>query len=129
MAETDNLNLAQLGQVSMGVRDLDRAVAFYRDKLGVRFLFQVPGMAFFDCAGVRLMLTLPLDESGESRGSVLYYKVDDIDKAFQVLKSRGVQSEGNPRKIADMDDHELWMTFFRDSEENMLALMEERPFA
>ena len=123
-----NTHLSQIGQIAVPVDDLDRAVTFYRDTLGMRFLFQVPGMAFFDCGGVRLMLALP-EGAGEGKGSssVIYYQVDDIHDAFRALSERGATIEGNPHLVAPMQDHDLWMAFFKDSEDNLFALMSEIP--
>jgi methylmalonyl-CoA/ethylmalonyl-CoA epimerase len=121
------LELTQIGQIAINVRDLRRAVAFYRDTLGMRFLFQAPGgLAFFDCGGVRLMLGVAEKPDFSHPASVLYYKVPDIGAAYETLISRGVTFLDEPHLIAKMPNHELWMTFFRDSEENVLALMEER---
>lgn len=127
MSQQSKLALSTIGQISVTVKELDRAVSYYRDQLGMRFLFQVPNMAFFDCSGVRLMLTMPEARSDEIHTSILYYKVDDIQDAYQVLKERNVRFNGLPHKIADLEDHELWMAFFRDSESNLLALMAEIP--
>jgi methylmalonyl-CoA/ethylmalonyl-CoA epimerase len=111
----------------MNVRDLQRAVAFYRDKLGVRLLFEVPPrMAFFDCDGVRLMLGLPETPEYDHAGSVLYFRVGNLERAYAELTERGVDFKGKPHLIARMPDHELWMAFFHDSEGNTLALMEAR---
>jgi len=119
--------LSTIGQIATAVKDLDRAVAFYRDKLGMRFLFQVPpGLAFFDCGGVRLMIEVPPDKEFDHPGSVLYFKVTDIDAAYGDLKARGVDFGDAPHLIAKMPDHELWMAFFRDGEGNTLALMHEK---
>jgi methylmalonyl-CoA/ethylmalonyl-CoA epimerase len=119
--------LSTIGQIAMAVKDLARAVAFYRDSLGLRFLFQVPpGLAFFDCGGVRLMIEVPPDKEFDHPGSVLYFKVDDIDSAYAELKARGVDFRDTPHLIAKMPDHELWMAFFRDGEGNTLALMCEK---
>jgi methylmalonyl-CoA/ethylmalonyl-CoA epimerase len=125
MAEAPRVALSQIGQIALNVHDLERAVAFYRDTLGMRFLFQVPNMAFFDCGGVRLMLGTAEKPEFDHPASILYYKVDDIQAAWQTLSTQGVRFEGDPHLIARMPDHELWMAFFRDSEENMLALMSE----
>lgn len=127
MPQQNEFGLSAIGQVSVTVQDLDRAVAFYRDQLGLPFLFQVPNMAFFDCAGGRLMLNIPEGRSEEIHTSILYYKVDDIQDAYRIMKDRNVQFVGRPHKIADLEDHELWMAFFRDSEKNLLALMAEIP--
>ena len=117
--------LGKLGQISMRAHDLARAVAFYRDTLGVPYLFEVPRMAFFDLAGVRLMLGEPESAEHDHAGSVLYFDVSDIDQAHGNLERRGVVFDGAPHLIAKMPDHELWMAFFRDSEGNQLALMSE----
>lgn len=124
-AEASRVALSRIGQIAVNVRDVDRAVAFYRDTLGMRFLFQVPNLAFFDCGGVRLMLGTAEKPEFDHPASILYYKVDDIQAAWRTLSSQGVRFEGEPHLIARMPDHELWMAFFRDSEENMLALMSE----
>ena len=119
------LELSVIGQIAVPVTDLERAVTFYRDTLGMKFLFQVPNLAFFDCAGVRLMLDIPEDGSGERGSSVIYFKVDDIQRAYASLVSQGVTCQGTPHLIAKMPDHDLWMAFFRDPDENLLALMSE----
>jgi methylmalonyl-CoA/ethylmalonyl-CoA epimerase len=125
MAQSDTrFGLARIGQIAVTVKDIERAIAFYRDALGMRFLFQVPNMAFFDCGGIRLMLSLP-EKSGEGYSSIVYYKVDRIQQAFETLRSRGVPFEGTPHLIAKMPDHDLWMAFFRDPDGNLLALMSE----
>ena len=117
--------LSQIGQISMNAHDVDRATAFYADTLGVKLLFRAGGMSFFDCAGVRLMLSKPSSPEYDHPGSVLYFKVDDIRSAHGRLESRGVAIVKEPHVIAKMPDHELWMSFFRDSEGNTLALMSE----
>lgn len=118
--------LSRLGQLSMNARDVGRATAFYRDVLGVPHLFDVPGMAFFDLGGVRLMLATAESPEHDHAGSVLYFLVEDIERAHAALADRGVAFLGAPHKIADMPDHELWMAFFRDTEDNLLALMCEK---
>jgi len=117
--------LEQVGQIAIPVSDIDRAVAFYRDLLGMRFLFQAPpGLAFFDCGGVRLMLDGPA-AARAGQGSVLYYLVPDLRVAHETLSDRGVNFEGDPHLVAKLPDHELWMAFFRDPDANLLALMSE----
>ena len=126
-ATTPSLGLAAIGQIAMNATDIPRAVRFYRDALGMQLMFEVPPkMAFFDCAGVRLMLSLPENAEFDHPGSVLYFRVDDIEQAYATLKDRGVTFKDQPHLIARMPDHELWMTFFRDSEGNTLALMAEK---
>jgi methylmalonyl-CoA/ethylmalonyl-CoA epimerase len=127
MTTTPQFALTEIGQIAVNVHDLQRAVAFYRDTLGMRFLFQAPGgLAFFDCGGIRLMLGVAEAPEFDHPASVLYYKVPDIIAAYETLTSRGVTFIDAPHLIAKLPAHELWMTFFRDSEDNVLALMEER---
>lgn len=115
-----------IAQISMTARDLPRAVAFYRDALGLRFLFEAPPkMAFFDCGGVRLLLGVPEDAEFDHPGSILYFKVDDIRATHAIFEERGVTFRAAPHLVARMPDHELWMAFFQDSEGNTLALMSE----
>jgi len=122
------MNLDQIGQIALHADELDRAVSFYRDTLGMRFLFQVspPGLAFFDCGGIRLMLDAVKEkDSTERLSSLLYYRVNDLAATYETLLSRGVKFESKPHLIAKMPDHELWMAFFRDSEKNLVGLMSE----
>jgi methylmalonyl-CoA/ethylmalonyl-CoA epimerase len=116
--------LSTIGQIAMTVTDVNRAIAFYRDTLGVKLLFQVTNMGFFDCGGVRLMLSVP-EKPGEIYASVLYFKVGDIQSACRDLAARGVSFEREAHLIARMPDHDLWMAFFRDPDRNLLALMSE----
>lgn len=117
--------ITRIGQVSLVVSDLDRAVAFYRDTLGITLAFQVPNMAFFVCGDLRIMMTRP--EPGQAIGnSVLYFVTDAIERRHAELTANGVHFEGEPHLIAKMPDHDLWMAFFRDSEGNLMALMEEK---
>lgn len=118
--------LSRIGQVRIAVRDVDRAVGFYRDTLGMPFLFQFPGMAFFDLDGTRLMLVDP--ESRDFGGeSVIYYRVGDIGLAHAALTERGVQFTDAPHVVHSDHAHELWMCFFNDPDGNVLALMSEVP--
>lgn len=114
-----------LGQIALPARDLDRAIAFYRDTLGMPFLFSTPRLAFFDCDGVRLMLGLPEREGESSGASIPYFRVPDLPATYAALRSRGVAFIDQPHPIATMPDHELWMVFFHDSEGNMVGLMSE----
>ena len=115
--------LSQIGQIAINVHDTGRAVAFYRDQLGMKLLFTAGQLAFFDAGGIRLMLTPPEKPEFDHPSSIMYFKVDDIKQAHATLSGRGVKFEDTPHLIARMPDHELWMTFFRDSENNLLALM------
>lgn len=125
MTVTRESTIAGIGQIAVAVHDLERAVEFYRDTLGLSFLFQVPKMAFFDCGGVRLMLSIPEREEFNHPSSIIYYRVADIAGAHEVLNERGVRFEAGPHKAADLGTHELWLAFFRDPDKNLLALMSE----
>lgn len=119
------LSLSQIGQIAITVRDAERATSFYRDALGMRYLFAAPGMAFFDCSGVRLMLTVSAQQDDPPPSSILYFRVPDIGTAHAQLVRHGVSFKGAPHKVATMTDHELWMAFFEDGEGNTMALMSE----
>jgi len=116
--------LSNIGQIALTVTDLERAIAFYRDRLGMQFLFQVPNLGFFDCGGVRLMLTAS-DKPLQTDGYAIYFKVPEIRRAHAELASRGVVFGGEPHLIARMPDHDLWMADFRDPDRNVLVLMSE----
>jgi len=116
--------LSAIGQIGITVTDVGRAVEFYRDKLGIRFLFQATKIALLDCGGVRLMLG-PAESSQESFRSNIYFKVDDMEAAAAELRTRGVVFERDPHLVARMPGHDLWMAFFRDPDKNVLALMSE----
>jgi methylmalonyl-CoA/ethylmalonyl-CoA epimerase len=126
---TTSIGISRLGQIAINLQDLSRATAFYRDILGLPLLFTAGGMAFFDCGGVRLMLARPEKPEFDHPSSVLYFTVPDIAAAHQRLLARGVRFEGDPHLIAKMPTYDLWMAFFRDSEQNFLALMSEVPHA
>lgn len=117
--------LSKIGQIAINVHDLKRATTFYRDTLGMKFLFEAPNLAFFDCAGVRLMLGTPEQPEVDHPAAVIYYRVADLQEAYELLRGRGVQFQGAPHLIARLADHDLWMAFLRDSENNLLALMSE----
>jgi len=119
------MTLATIGQISMNARDIARATAFYRDVLGLTFLFSAGTMSFFDCDGTRLMLGLPSGPEHDHPGSILYFNVDDIAAAHEALAARGVSFKAPPHLVARLPDHELWMAFFGDTEGNTLALMAE----
>lgn len=120
--------LREIGQIAITVHDLERAAGFYRDVLGLRYLFSAPPkMAFFDCGGIRLMLAVPEEERFDHPASILYYRVDDIHAAHRALQARGAVFEREPGAIHKSDESELWMAFLRDSEDNLLALLSEVP--
>jgi methylmalonyl-CoA/ethylmalonyl-CoA epimerase len=126
---TDSLSLGKIRQIAINVHDLERATAFYRDTLGMKLLFEVPNLAFFDAGGVRLMLGKGETPEIDHPGSILYYLVPDIQAAHATLVSKGVQVLREPALIAPMPDHDLWISDYKDSEDNMFALMSEVPRA
>jgi methylmalonyl-CoA/ethylmalonyl-CoA epimerase len=122
---SDRSRLSALGQIAIPVRALAPATAFYREQLALPFLFEVPGMAFFDAGGIRLMLSGPEVGTVGPAGAVLYFKVGEIEAAHAELAARGVVFVQRPHRVAELADHDLWLAFFRDPSENLLALMSE----
>jgi methylmalonyl-CoA/ethylmalonyl-CoA epimerase len=125
MSTRERLQISQIGQIAIPVQDLARAVAFYRDVLGLPLLFQVPNLAFFQCGEVRLLLSIPEGPDAPTKASVVYYKVEDLQHAYQLLQQQNVKLVDEPHLIAKMTDHDLWMTFLEDSEGNTVGLMSE----
>jgi catechol 2,3-dioxygenase-like lactoylglutathione lyase family enzyme len=119
--------IENLGQVALTVRDMERSIAFYRDAVGLRFLFApAPTLAFLMIGDVRLMLSAPEGDFAPGGSTVLYLRVTDIDAEHEALVARGVAFIDAPHLVARMSDHELWMCFFRDPDGHTLALMSER---
>ena len=118
---------ARIAQIAIVVRDLDRAKSFYRDQLGLTHLFDAPpGLSFFQCGEVRLMLTPP--EGPETAGiSIIYYEVEDIEAARRSLEAEGTPFESAPHFIAKLGDKDLWLAICRDPDGNMVGLMSYRP--
>ena len=120
--------LSEIGQIALTISDLDKSVVFYRDTLGLPHLFSAPpGLAFFACGSVRLMLSRPEKPDGERFGAAIYFKVADMDDTCRQLRDRHVTFEAEPHLVAKMQNHDLWMAFFRDPDRNLLALMCEKP--
>lgn len=123
MSRNLDFGLTKIGQIAINAHDIERATSFYRDALGIKHLFSVPPkMAFFDCDGVMLMLSLPEKPEFDHPSSILYFDVDDIHQATEILVARRVRFEEQPTFVANMGSYDLWMAFFRDSENNLLAL-------
>ncbi|MFZ1990759.1 MAG: VOC family protein [Alphaproteobacteria bacterium] len=118
--------LNQIGQIAINVASADRAEKFYGETLGLRKLFRFGGIVFYDC-GVRLMLSQVQPAEKVPPGSPIYFKVADIALARRELGSRGVTFVDDIHLVSPMEDHDLWMTFFKDPDEHMLALMSEMP--
>ena len=127
--DSSAFGLSSIGQIAINVHDIAKATAFYRDTLGIKFLFDAGHMSFFDCGGVRLMLSLPEKPEFDHPSSIIYYRVADIKRACEILTSRGVRFEEEPILVARLQDHDLWMASFRDVDDNLLALMSEVPRA
>jgi predicted enzyme related to lactoylglutathione lyase len=124
----ESFGLSAIGQIAINAHDIDRATAFYRDKLGLKHLFSAPpGLAFFDCAGIRLMLSLPATPEFDHPSSIIYFQVDDIQQAAQTLSERGVEFVEQPVFVANMGTYDLWLASFRDSENNILSIMGNVP--
>ena len=124
-----DVGIEGVGQIAIAVSDVANSVKFYRDTLGLTLLFEAPpGLAFFNCGGVRLMLTTRQGEERDHRTSVIYYKVSYIKHATAELKTRGVTFIREPAMTAKMKDHELWIGFLRDPDENLIGIMAEVPF-
>lgn len=123
-----DLRDATVGQLLIPVEDLDRAVVFYRDVLGLRFLFAAPPqMSFFQCGPVRLLVGVPEGDAPRQRGSMIYFQVPDIHAVFDTLAQRGVRFADQPHVVHRTATTELWLTEFRDPDGNHLALMSETP--
>jgi catechol 2,3-dioxygenase-like lactoylglutathione lyase family enzyme len=127
MSTSTQAGLGPLGQIAITVSDVARSVTFYRDALGMTLLFEAPpNLAFFDCGGIRLMLSPPEKEFRPGLSSVLYFRIRDIEQLQAALKTRGVPFVDEPHLIAKMPDHDLWMCFFKDPDGHTMALMEEK---
>ena len=124
-----SLGITNIGQIAINVHDLERSTAFYRDVLGLPLLFSVPNLTFFDCAGVRLMLSRAESPEFDHPSSILYFRVPDLNASYQKLVERGAQIFAPPRLIAPMPTYDLWMAAFRDTEGNIHQLMSEVPRA
>jgi methylmalonyl-CoA/ethylmalonyl-CoA epimerase len=121
-----DLSQSRIGQIAIVCQDVARATTFYRDALGLRFLFSAgPTLAFFDAGGTRLMLSTAEGEFAKT-GSMLYFFITDIDATCAELTTRGVTFVEKPHLIAKMPDHDLWLAAFKDSEGNPMAIMEEQ---
>lgn len=119
--------LSTIGQIAITVSNVEAALGFYRDILGLDFLFGAgPDLAFLDAGGVRIMLSTPQGGGAVGGNSILYFKVSDIEAVHSSLVSRGAENEREPQLAAKMPDHELWIGFLRDPDGNLVGLMEEK---
>ena len=121
-----NLSNATIGQLLIPVDDLGRAVPFYRDVLGLPFLFSAPPqMAFFQCGDVRLLVGVPPADQAAQRGSTVYFRVKDIGSVFASLNEKGVKFRAAPHIVHRTPNSELWLAEFTDFDGNQLALMSQ----
>lgn len=120
-------NVVQIRQIAVTVSDVEKVLSFYRDALGLEFLFQPnENLAFLNAGDVRIMLSTPQGAGTVGGNSILYFSVANIDDAHEAIVSRGAKSERGPQLTAEMEDHELWTSFLRDPDDNLVGLMEER---
>ena len=117
------VQLEKIGQIALTVTDLARAKDFYKDTLGMRFLFETGPLLFFQCGDIRLMLSTGEGEAQPRGGTILYFKVEDIHGVHAALRCKNVEFLDAPHLIAKMPDHDLWMTFLKDPEGNVLGVM------
>jgi predicted enzyme related to lactoylglutathione lyase len=121
-----NQSITSIGQIAVNAKDTSRAVTFYRDVLGLPLLFETNGLAFFQCGETRLLVSKAESEEFDHPGSVLYFNVKDLEGKVTDMKEHGAEFLDEPHVVAKMDETEIWMAFFKDTEGNTLALMTER---
>lgn len=127
MATNGEFGLDEIGQIAVTVSDLDQATRFYRDVLGMELTFEAPGMTFFRCGDIRLMLGRSEDDSGGGPSHIVYYRVADIEAASEALRARGLEFTHEPHVVYRTDESELWLAFLRDPDDHVLGLMSEVP--
>lgn len=119
--------VSEIGQIALVVSDVGKATTFYRDVLGLKFLFPAgPNLAFLAAGSVRIMLSTPQGHGEAGKNSILYYKVTDVVATHAAIVARGATNERAPQLTAKMPDHELWIGFVRDPDGNLVGLMEEK---
>lgn len=124
---SNEYRLSEIRQIAVTVSDVTKALAFYRDVLGLTFLFRpAPTLAFLAAGSVRLMLTTPQGAGTIGQKSILYFGVSDLEATHAAILARGASNERSPQLAAQMPDHELWMAFVRDPDGNLVGLMEEK---
>lgn len=123
LMETNSIQ--KIGQIGVPIKNVENAIAFYKEALGLPLLFSTDSMAFFECNGQRLLLALPEKEEFANSSSVIYFQVENIKDTYEELIKKGVSFIDQPHVVAKMDQIETWMTFFKDTEGNTHALMSE----
>ncbi|MEB2280512.1 VOC family protein [Lysinibacillus xylanilyticus] len=117
--------IQSVGQIGIPVKELDRAIHFYKEKLGLSLLFNTDSMAFFDCNGLRLLLTLPEKDEFIFSSSIIYFQVENLTMTYEDLVNKNVTFINEPHVVAKMEQTETWMVFFKDTEDNTHAFMSE----
>lgn len=117
-----------IGQIAITVGDLAKSKDFYQNTLGMKFLFDAGNMAFFQCGEIRFMIGTS-DQPGPRGGTILYFKVQDMQGTHAILKEQGVEFHQAPHLVAKMPGHDLWMAFLKDPDSNVLGMMSEVPRA
>lgn len=117
--------IQKIGQIGVPVKKLERAIHFYKDTLGLTLLFNTENMAFFDCNGLRILLSLPEKDQFAYSSSVIYFQVEHIQKTYDELLYKDVNFLDIPHVVAKMGNTETWMVFFNDTEGNTHAFMSE----
>jgi predicted enzyme related to lactoylglutathione lyase len=126
-AERRHTCSGSVAQIAVTVSDVETATQFYRDIIGLRFLFSAgPNLAFLSDGALRIMLSTPQGAGKVGANSILYFKVDDIESAFADMVEKGATSERPPQLAAQMPDHQLWIGFLRDPDSNLVGIMEEK---
>jgi methylmalonyl-CoA/ethylmalonyl-CoA epimerase len=118
-------SLQKIGQIAVPVKNLDQAITFYKDVLGLPLLFSMNGLAFFECNGVRLLLSVPEEKEFANCSSILYFQVDNLEDTYNSLLEKGVTFTDEPHLVAKVGETETWMAFFKDTEGNTHSLMSE----
>jgi predicted enzyme related to lactoylglutathione lyase len=118
----EEFSLSNIAQVAVTVKDLDRATAFYRDKLGLKHLFQAPLISGFDCGGITMLLSPAEGDVTNTFSSIVYFNVADMQEAFDALSARGVEFIEKPNLVGKLGPADVWIAIFRDSEGNMMGL-------
>ena len=126
MNDSKQVHLGPIAQIAVRVKDVSRATEFYRDQLGLPFLFDAPGLAFFQCGDIMLMLSQPSTPEFDHPSAILYFQVDEISAAHEALVGRGVMFIDSPHVVHRDPSMELWMAFFRDPDGNILAIRQTR---
>jgi methylmalonyl-CoA/ethylmalonyl-CoA epimerase len=117
--------IQKVGQIGVPVQNLERALTFYQDTLGLELLFNTDRLAFLQCDGLRIFLSLPEKEEFSQSSSVIYFQVEDLSSTYKALKEKGVSFIDEPHIVGKMGPTEIWMAFFKDTENNTHAFMSE----